>query len=494
MASPTADPTRPAQAPPEPVQDAPAGPGKLTLIAVLLAVFVVPTSISGTAVALPDIGAGTGAAQGSASLQWVVNAFNLAFACFTLGWGSLADLIGRIRAFALGAAVFALASLACAVAPNVYVLDGARALAGLGGAAIFACGSAIISSAFEGPARAKAFALFGTVAGVGVALGPTVSGPAVDALGWRWIFGLQAIVLAVVLACVPVIARSVREPVGGGGRLDVRGAVVFVLAMAALTYAIVQGSAWGWASAGTLGLLLASLVLFGAFGALAKRTAAPLLDLSVIRDRRFLAYTLVPVAASFGFVTQLTYLPSYLATVADYSASAAGTTMLLLTIPVLVLPMVGAKLVERGTSPLAVVFASLLCLVVGDLALLVLGPDTSLAVMAPAMLVTGAGMGLSAGLVDGQALAMIEPAKAGMAAGFLNTLRLGSEAIAVAVFGSVLASLAASDGSGSGTSSYNDAFHVLLWVMAGVCLLLGLLVVSLARGGDRGKDAEVSTP
>ncbi|WP_431036064.1 MFS transporter [Streptomyces sp. P6-2-1] len=492
MASPTADPARPAGAPPGPhAGDTPAGPGKLTLFAVLLAVFVVPTSISGTAVALPDIGAGTGTAQGSASLQWVVNAFNLAFACFTLVWGSLADLIGRVRAFALGAAVFALASLACALAPNVYVLDGARALAGLGGAAVFACGSAILSSAFEGPARAKAFALFGTVAGVGVALGPTVSGPAVDALGWRWIFGLQAIVLAVVLGCVPAIARGVREPLRGAGRLDVRGAVVFVLAMAALTYTIVQGSAWGWASAGTLGLLLASLVLFGVFGALARRTDAPLLDLSAVRDRRFLAYTLVPVAASFGFVTQLTYLPSYLSTVAGYSASAAGTTMLLLTLPVLVLPLAGAKLVERGTSPLAVVFASLVCLVIGDLALLLLGPDTSLAVMAPAMLVTGAGMGLSAGLVDGQALAMIEPAKAGMAAGFLNTLRLGSEAIAVAVFGSVLASLIASHGSGSGpgASSYDDAFHVLLWVMAGVCLLLGALVVSLAREG-RGDGAE----
>ncbi|WP_110946314.1 MFS transporter [Streptomyces avicenniae] len=491
MTPPLADPTRPAGAPPERSAPAPApavpGTRKLTLVAVLLAVFVVPTSISGTAVALPDIGVSTGADPGSAALQWVVNAFNLSFACFTLVWGSLADLVGRIRAFALGAAVFALASVACAVAPNVYVLDGARALAGLGGAAIFACGSAILSSAFDGPARAKAFALFGTVAGVGVALGPTVSGPAVDTLGWRWIFGLQAVVLAAVLACVPVIARGVREPVHRSGRLDVRGAAVFVLAMAALTYAIVQGSAWGWASPATLGLLLAALVLFAAFRALAGRTEAPLLDLSVVRDRRFLAYTLVPVAASFGFVTQLTYLPSYLSTVAGYSASAAGTTMLLLTLPVLALPMAGAKLVERGTSALAVVLASLLCLVVGDLSLLLLGPDTSLAVLAPAMLVTGAGMGLSAGLVDGRALAMVEPAKAGMAAGFLNTLRLGSEAIAVAVFGSVLASLVASDGADA--ASYDSAFHALLWAMAGVCLLLGLLIVGLARGGGAAREA-----
>jgi MFS family permease len=377
----------------------------------------------------------------------------------------------------------------CALAPNVYVLDGARALAGLGGAAIFACGSAILSSAFDGPARAKAFALFGTVAGVGVALGPTVSGPAVDVLGWRWIFGLQAAVLAVVLLCVPAVARRVKEQPARAGRLDVRGAVVFVVAMAALTYGIVQGSAWGWASPATLGLMAFALVLLALFSALSKRTEAPLLDVSLLRNRRFLAYALVPVAASFGFVTQLTYLPSYLSTVAGYSASTAGTTMLLLTIPVLALPMVGAKLVERGATPVAVVFASLLCLVVGDLGLLLIGPDASFAVMAPAMLITGAGMGLSAGLVDGQALELVEPAKAGMAAGFVNTLRLGSEAIAVAVFGSLLASLAADRASADPAAGYDSAFHTLLWAMAAVCLVLGALVMALTREKSRAEQA-----
>ncbi|WP_458338860.1 MFS transporter [Streptomyces sp. 372A] len=489
MASSTTDPVPSAHSSAAETQTRPAAPGGtgLTLFAVLLAAFVVPTSISGTAVALPDIGADTGA--GSASLQWVVNAFNVAFASCTLVWGTLADLIGRIRAFMLGSTVFAVASLGCALAPNIYVLDGARVLAGLGGAAIFACGSAILSSAFDGPARAKAFALFGTVAGVGVALGPTVSGRAVDALGWRWIFGLQAMVLGAVLLCVPAIARRAKELPARAGRLDVRGALTFVLAMAALTYGIVQGSVWGWDSPGTLGLLMFALVLLTLFSALAKRTEAPLLDVSLLRNRRFLAYTLMPVAASFGFVTQLTYLPSYLSTVAGYSASSAGATMLLLTIPVLALPMVGARWVARGVSPLAVVCASLLCLVVGDLGLLLIGPEASFTVMAPAMLVTGAGMGLSAGLVDGQALELVEPSKAGMAAGFINTLRLGSEAIAVAVFGSLLASLSADHSSSDPAGGYDSAFHVLLWAMAVVCLILGVLIVALTRGSSRTEQA-----
>ncbi|MYS38849.1 MULTISPECIES: MFS transporter [unclassified Streptomyces] len=458
----------------------------MTLAVVLLAVFVVPTSISGTAVALPAIGADLHA--GPAASQWVVNAFNVAFACCTLVWGSLADLIGRVRAFAIGAAVFTAASLACAVTPNVYVLDTARAVSGVGGAAIFACGSAIISTAFDGAARAKAFALFGTVAGVGVALGPTVSGPAVDLLGWRWIFGLHALALGLVLVCLPAVARTAGETrTGAAPRLDVRGAAVFVLAMLALTYAIVQGSQWGWTAPGTLGLLVAALALLVLFTVRSKRTPAPLLDLSVVRDKAFLAYCLVPVAASFGFVTQLTYLPTYLTTVAGHSPSSAGATMLLLTLPVLVLPLAGAKLVERGASARGVVLASLGFLVAGDLALLLLGPDTSTLVMAAPMLLTGAGMGLSAGLVDARALALVDPAKAGMAAGFLNTLRLGSEAVAVAVFGSAVAGLVAGR-QATGTApaaAYDSAFHALLWAMAAVCAVLALAVVALARGERR---------
>ncbi|WP_211116304.1 MFS transporter [Glycomyces buryatensis] len=466
---------------------APGKGGSLTLVAVLLAVFVVPTSISGTAVALPHIGADLDASP--TTLQWVVNAFNLAFACFTLIWGSLADRIGRVKAFAAGSTIFAAGSVICAVAPNIYVLDGARALAGLGGGAIFACGSAIISTTFEGPRRAKAFALFGSVAGIGVAVGPTLSGPTVDFLGWRWIFGLQAILLVLVLVAVPVMKRGTEERVTG--RLDIPGTVAFVAGMLALTYAIVQGPQWGWASPRTLGVALAAVLLLALFTYFSKRSDAPLLDLSLMGNKPYLAYSLVPVAASFGFVTMLTYLPTYLSEVTEASATAAGLSMLLLTLPVLVLPLVGTTLVEKGVRATTVVYASLACLVVGDLALLLLGPDTGIAVMALPMLITGAGMGLSAGLVDAQALAQVEPAKSGMAAGFLNTLRLGSEAIAVAVFGSLLAELStdAIAGGNAAPAAYDGAFHTLLWSMAIVCAVIFLFIAVLARAAPRRADS-----
>ncbi|WJV45580.1 MFS transporter [Streptomyces flavofungini] len=451
----------------------PSKPPLLPLAAILLAVFVVPMSISGTAVALPGIGADTHA--GAAPLQWVVNAFNVAFACFTLVWGSVADVVGRVRAFAAGAAVYAVASLASALASGVLLLDAARALAGVGGAAIFSCGAAILSTVYEGPARAKAFALFGTVAGVGIAVGPSLSGVLLQTFSWRWVFALHAVALVVVLLAVPVIARAVPPTPRTGAKIDVPGSVVFVVAMVLLTTAIVQGSQWGWGSAGVLGLFAGAVVALAVFGSVEKRRAHPLLDLGLLRDRRFMALCLVPVAGSFGFVTMLTYLPTYLTEVTGRGTGAAGLIMVLLTAPMLVFPLLAAKLVARGVSALTVIHASIAALVVGDAALTLFGPDVSVAVVALPMIVTGAGMALAAGLVDGQALALVDPAKAGMAAGFLNTLRLGSEAVAVALYGSVVATLTAS-------RSYDAAFHLVLWGLAAVCLALGVLIFALLGG------------
>ncbi|MEU9040482.1 MULTISPECIES: MFS transporter [unclassified Kitasatospora] len=497
-------------------------PGRtLTLAAVLLAVFVVPMSISGTAVALPDIGTSTHADL--APLQWVVNAFNVAFACFTLVWGSIADVIGRVKAFAAGVAVYAVASLASAVATDVIWLDAARALTGIGGAAIFSCGAAIVSTVFDGPARARAFAMFGTIAGIGVAIGPSLAGVLVQGLGWRWVFAVHAVALAVVLLAVPAISRAMPSDSGSGGRIDVPGSALFVVAMVLLTTAIVQGSQWGWGSVGVIGLFVGAVVVLAVFAAVENRSAHPMLDLSVLRNRRFVGLCLVPVAASFGFVTMLTYLPSYLTAVTGRNTGAAGVLMLLLTAPVLVFPMLAVKLVTRGVSALTLIYVSLVCLVVGDIALTLLSPSVTVLVLAAPMLITGAGMGLSAGLVDGQALELVDPAKAGMAAGFLNTLRLGSEAVAVAVYGSALATVlgtritdgigahegasqadkvadqaAGGDLSGAAdlsgatdhkgfvdflASAYDYAFHSVLWGLAAVGVVLIVVIAAMLRGG-----------
>ena len=156
---------------------------KAVLPVVLAAQFVVPMSISGTALALPVIAGDLG--TDPTPLQWVVNGFNIAFALFTVVWGAVSDRIGHRTSFRIGVVLTAVASAVSAVAPSLYLLDVARVFAGIGAAAVLVGSTSILSLHFHGTARATAFALFGTVNGLGLALGPTISGLLVAAFEWR---------------------------------------------------------------------------------------------------------------------------------------------------------------------------------------------------------------------------------------------------------------------------------------------------------------------
>ncbi|WP_433423367.1 MFS transporter [Microtetraspora malaysiensis] len=452
----------------------------LTAVVVLVGILVVPMSISGSAVALPRIGADLQAS--GAALQWVMNAYNLTFASFMLVSGSLADLFGRRKVFALGAAVFALGSVLGAAAQDIWLLDAARALSGVGAAGVFAGGAAILATTFDGPARTRAFAALGVVAGIGLALGPTISGWLVGGLGWRALFLLNAFVLVVALAGSALMpeSRAAERPA-----VDVKGAVLFVAGLALLTVGVVQGSESGWGSPPVLALLAAAVALFVIFARTAGRTANPILDLRLLRNRRFLAVSLVPVATSFGFVTLLTFLPTYLISVNGVSAQGAGAWMLMLTAPVLIVPTIGGALVNRGVSARGLVTGGVLLFAVGNAWLALVDPSSGFAGLAGPLMVIGAAVGLLFGVGDGMAMSMVEPEKAGMAAGFFNTMRIGSEAVVIAVFGSMLltliqarvgdAELAGRVAAGAGgrlAADFTGAFHTLLWGIAAICLAM----------------------
>lgn len=476
----------------------------ITLVVVLLAFVTVPMSISGAAVALPDIGEDLHTA--GAPLQWVMNAYNLTFASFMLVTGSAADLIGRRKAFAAGAAVFAVGSVAAAAAPGIVLLDIARAVSGIGAAGVFASGGAILATNFDGAARTRAFAALGSAAGLGLAAGPTLSGWLVGALGWRATFGLHAALVVVALAGVGFVAESRAEQ---RPRLDVTGAVVFVAGLGLLVLGAVQGPEWGWASAGVLSLLVVGVGLLVYFVILQSRSAAPVLDMSLVKNRRFFALCMVPVVSTFGFVTLLTYLPTYLVGASGFSPQRAGTVLLLMTAPVLLAPPLAGNLVNRGVSPRALITFSLVMFAGGNAWLTVIGPSTSLAVIAGPLLMTGLGAGVSFGVGDGAAMSLVEPEQAGMAAGFLNTMRIGSEAIVIAVYGAVLVSListrvgspelaaevAAGDLSGSTSGVLADGFthalHIALYATAAVCAI-GAVAIAAALVPPR-RDAAATT-
>lgn len=417
--------------PPEPAT----APSRWTLPVVLAAQFVTPTAIAGTAIALPQVSDDLGAHP--LALQGVVNGFNLAFALATLAWGAVGDRVGHRRTFTAGAALVTVGSIASAAAPNLVLLDLARVVAGVGAAAILTGATSLLSGTYDGARRTHAFAVFGTVNGLGLALGPTLSGALVAAFDWRGVFVLHAVVLAAATLGSRLLPEPAVEPTPGG----------------------------------------------------------PVLDLGLLRNREFLVMCLVPVAGAIGFVTLLTYLPSAFSGVRDVSPGAAGLLMLAMTVPVLLAPLAVAQAVTRWPRVTVgrVVALSLAALLLGNLGVLLLAPDRSVAWLVVPMVLLGLGFGLPVGLVDGHALAVVPRARAGTAAGLLNFFRIGSEALFVAGYAAVLSlavgtrlSGSAAEETAAGQFGHPDVYRAAFATTVGVLVgLLVLLTVAIALAGRR---------
>ncbi|MEV4102072.1 MFS transporter [Nonomuraea sp. NPDC049649] len=470
-------------------------PPPLTLPVVLVGVVLVAMSISGTAVALPSIGRDLDTS--GAPLNWVVAGYNLAFAAMTLIAGSAADRIGRRRVFVAAALVFAAGFLATALSPTIILIDLARIVSGAGGAGIMAAGGAILASSYDGAARNRAFALMGTMAGVGIAIGPTLSGLLIDATGWRG--GFAAFTVAGLLVALGATrARESRAQVSGP--VDWAGSALFVAALSLLMFALLEAPALGWLHPGVLISGFAGLAALVLFGVVQRRSPAPVLAPALVANRGFLGWSLATLTTSIGFLGVLVFLPTYLQAAAGLSASAAGAAMLLLTAPVLVVPMAAVTLVNRGVPARLLIVVALALVVAGNLWLMALNADHAVTAVAAPLVMIGVGMGASFGITDGQAMALVPSDAVGMAAGFLNTLRGAAEALVIAAFSASLVGLLAAKLGDAGRAAAVSAgrltggaepreLDAFTWswqlTQLGVgllCLVLSIVAVILIRG------------
>ncbi|WP_083733819.1 MFS transporter [Actinomadura sp. CNU-125] len=352
-------------------------PSRLTLPVILVGVVLVAMSISGTAVALPSIGRDLDAS--GSPLNWVVAGYNLTFAAMTLIAGSTADRIGRRRVFVLSSLVFTAGFLGTALSPTIVVTDIARVVSGAGGAGIMAAGGAILAAGYDGAARNRAFALMGTMAGVGIAIGPTLSGLLISATGWREGFAVFAGV-GLLVASGGTRARESRAT--GVGRTDWAGSVLFVAALTLLMFALLEAPALGWAHPVVLFTGIAGLAVLVVFGVVQRRSAAPVLAPALLADRGFMGWSLATLTTSIGFLGVLVFLPTYLQSAADLSPAAAGMAMLLLTAPVLFMPMAAVALVNKGVPARPLILVALLLVVAGNLWLMTLGADDAVRTVA----------------------------------------------------------------------------------------------------------------
>ena len=447
--------------------------GKWILLTTVLGSSMAMVDSTVVNVALPRIGRDLNADL--AALQWTVNAYMLTLAGLILLGGSLGDRYGRRKIFVLGVVWFAAASLLCGLAPNTGVLIAARALQGVGGALLTPGSLALIQASFHPDDRARAVGLWSGFGGIGAAIGPFLGGWLVDGPGWRWVFLIN---VPMALVCAPIAVRHVPESADGRthGRFDVLGAALGAIALALVTYALIE------ASGGSLPVVIVTAVAGVAAGVafvyVEKRSPDPMMPPSIFASRQFTAVNLVTlcVYAAFSGFFFLTALQ--LQVVAGYSALEAGTALLPTTALMLLFSARSGELAQRIGPRIPLTVGPLLC-AAAMLLMLRVGPDASyLADVVPALLVMGAGMVILVAPLTATVLASVDTARAGLASGINNAAARAAGLIAIAAL-----PLLAGMGSEAyrSASAFDHAFDRAMGWCAGVLVVGSILACATVR-------------
>ena len=408
--------------------------GRWVLLATVLGSSMALLDSTVVNVALPTIGRELNASL--AGLQWTITGYTLTLAALILLGGSLGDRLGRRRIFLVGVVWFALASALCGLAPSIGVLIAARVLQGVGGALLAPGALAIIQATFAAEDRPRSVGMWAGLSGVASAVGPVLGGWLVQAAGWRWVFLLN---LPVAVAVVAVTARHVpesRDP-AVHGRFDIAGAALAALALAGLTYALIEAPERADA-ADVVAAAAASIAAAAGFIVVERRRTrtphrvAPMLPLDVFASRQFSVINIITffVYAAFGGVLFLLVLE--LQVVSGFSPVEAGASLLPVTVLTLLLSARAGSLAQR-TGPRWLMTAGLISCAVGVALMTRIGPHASyLADVVPAVAVFGLGLSMTVAPLTATVLASADVRHAGVASGVNNAVARAAGLVAVA--------------------------------------------------------------
>ena len=403
----------------------------LTLAVVSAAVFMVSIELTIIALALPEIRASLPGSS-TAAVSWVVNIYSIVVATLLLLSGWLADRYGRKRIFRAGLLIFAVGSLAAGAASSTGVLIAARVLQAVGGSMQYPAGMALLLTAFPQHRRQLAIGMWSAMAGLAAAIGPTVGGFLIGAAGWRAVFYVN---VPIALVSLIVGARVLTESKAGSaaGKVDVIGVPLASLGVGAIILGFVQGDAWGWITAPTLGSFVVGVAMITTFVARSLHHPAPLFDLGLLRIRSFALGNVGTLFFCMGFFALLVPLPSFIQEVWGWSVTETGLTVAAgPVVSFLISPQAGRLADRIGNAPILVVGSA--CGMTGLLWLLASTSTTpSLAKLLGATLLIGVSAGTGFSQLVGAALRDVPADRYAMATAGRTTFFQLSVAIAIAM-------------------------------------------------------------
>jgi len=370
------------------------------------------------------------------TVTWVLNAYNLVFAVLLIPAGRLADRFGRKRLFLIGIIIFSLCSLGAGLSQQIEVLIAWRAVQAIGSAIMVPVSLAIITLVFPAHQRGLALGIWGAMAGVAGAVGPTLGGILTEYVGWQWIFLINVPVgLVAVLAGLAIIRES-REP-AAMHRIDLVGTALLSISLFTLTLALIRGQEVGWSSLFIIGLFATWAVSGALFVLVESIVSHPIVDLHMLRDRTFSAANVVILLFGLGFFGGLFFVIQYLTVVEGYSALKAAFAVTPFPACVMLVGPVAGRLTDRfGARPL--VIAGILFFGAALFSASRLGGGEPYPQIAWRLVLAGIGSGLTFAPLTSAVMGTVQGGKAGVGAGVFNTARqvgftLGL-AILVAVF------------------------------------------------------------
>ncbi|HEY2763921.1 MAG TPA: MFS transporter [Pseudonocardiaceae bacterium] len=466
------------------IRERPAAPDWVILAVACSAQFMVVLDVSIVNVALPQIHSELGFS--ASGLQWVINAYTLAFAGFLLLGGRAADLLGRRKVFLLGVGLFTVASLVGGFSQSPAMLIAARAAQGLGGAVLSPASLTILTTTFtEGRARARALGTWSAVAGAGGATGALAGGILTEYLNWRWILFVNVPIGALVTVAALATLRESRRP-SAARSLDVLGAVLVTGGLVALVYGIVSTDTHPWTSARTLVTLGTAAVLLVAFVFVEARVArAPLMPLRLFASRSVSGANLVMLLQAGSLFAMWYFVSLYLQTVLHFDSLRAGLAFLPQTATIIVGSQVTGRLLPRtGPRPLLVFGALVTAAGFFWLSRITATSGYAADVLGPGMLIT-LGLGLTFAPIAAAATGGVPQSEAGLVSGLVNTSRQVGGAIGLAGLATVATThSAALHAAGAGGPEALTGGFTRAFVVAGV-ICCAAAVAALSLPGQR---------